>query len=326
MKIINQDYKKGGTQKTFYELNDLQDINCLNCNSDKKSRVHTEFGNIGIVKCKNCSLMYTSPRPKNVELNYHGDKNKYYEEYKYIFNGTKPHHRDKNYIQELNIIKKFIKKGKIVDVGCNAGRFLHFAKKFGFDAFGVEPSKSLAELGTENFDLIIENCKLENSSFSKNSIDIITAIDVFEHLTNPLMFLNKSYEILKKDGILVIKIPNGNYCLTKLKIAKLFNKNTLNMDIFDSYEHVAHYSKKTFEKFINNTKFKIKKIYAPIPIHPPVWTIINDQYYLHTSPWTWDWKKVIMRKMFHFIGKIELLLRLPMYFQADILYILKKRS
>ena len=35
--------------------------------------------------------------------------------------------------------------------------------------------------------------------------------------------------------------------ITKLRIANLLRKQTGNMDIFDSYEHVAHYNKKTFQ-------------------------------------------------------------------------------
>ena len=198
MKIIKSDYKKGGTQKTFYTLDAVEEVNCLNCNSFEKTQIHSEFGNIGIVKCNHCKLYYTSPRPKNIELNYHGSKKNYNEEYKYIFNGSKPHHRDKNYLQELKIINKYFKSGKLIDVGCNAGRFLYLAQKSGYNAVGVEPSQSLSSLGREMLNLNIENCTLENSSFSKNSIDIITAIDVFEHLTKPKVFLKKSYEILKR--------------------------------------------------------------------------------------------------------------------------------
>lgn len=326
MKFIDHNYKKGGTQKAFYKSNDVETVNCLICGSQEKSLIHKEFGSISIVRCKGCELLYTNPRPKEIELNYHGDIKNYFEEYKYIIDRSKPHHRDKNYIQEINIIKKYLKSGRLVDVGSNAGRFLYLAEKLGFDSVGVEPSKSLAEIGVKNFNLNIKNCTLEDSDFPFNSVDIITAIDVFEHLINPKSFLDKSHKILKDDGILVIKVPNGNYTLTKLKIAKFLRKNTENMDIFDSYEHVAHYSKKTFEKIISNNNFKIEKIYAPLPIHPPLWAKYYGQYYLHPSPWYWDWKKVIMRKLFHFIGKIELFFNMSLVFQPDILYVLKKKN
>lgn len=325
MKYIDHNYKKGGTQKDFYSSKDVETVNCLICNSKEKSLIHREFGNIGIVKCNACGLLYTNPRPKKIELNYHGNIKNYFEEYKYILNGSKPHHRDRNYIQEINIIKKYFISGKLVDVGCNAGRFLYLAQKSGFNSVGVEPSKPLAKIGVENFKLNIKNCTLEDSDFLPKSIEIITAIDVFEHLTNPKSFLLKSYEFLKDDGILVIKVPNGNYTLTKFKIAKFLRKNTENMDIFDSYEHVAHFNKKTFEKIISNNNFKIQKIYAPLPIHPPLWAKYYGQYYLHSSPWYWDWKKVIMRKVFHFIGKIELFFNMSLVFQPDILYVLKKK-
>ena len=39
-----------------------------------------EFGSIGIVKCNNCNLIYTSPRPLESEKNYHGDINLYEKE------------------------------------------------------------------------------------------------------------------------------------------------------------------------------------------------------------------------------------------------------
>ena len=319
-------YERGGTQKNFYQSHEVEETNCLNCESNKKTRLHTEFGSIGIVKCNNCNLIYTSPRPLESEKNYHGDINLYEREYDYIFKNILTHHRDINYNQEISIIKKHKPLGKLLDVGTNAGRFLHLTIKSGYDGYGVEPSPSLSKLAIEKLNLKIENCTLSESSYENNSFDIITAIDVFEHINKPKEFLKDCSRLLKNKGNVIIKIPNGNYNLLKLRLAKLLNKETSKMDIFDSYEHVVHHTKETFKNFIENNNFKIEKIYAPLPINTPVWAKYLGQYYQYPSPWVLDWKKILFRKIFHFIGKFEVQFKTKIHFQPDLLYVLTKKS
>ena len=317
-------YERGGTQKNIYEIDEVEEINCLNCGSSKKNKLHVEFGSIGIVKCIKCNLIYTSPRPKNSEKNYHGNLKSYEKEFDYIFKGILTHHRDINYNQEISIIKKHKPAGKLLDVGTNAGRFLHLTIKSGFDGYGVEPSPSLSELANKKFNLKVQNCTLNESNYENNFFDIITAIDVFEHLNDPKQFLKDCNRFLKNDGKLVIKIPNGNYSLLKLKLAKLIGKKTSKMDIFDSYEHVVHHTKETFGDFIEKHDFKIEKIYAPLPINTPVWAKYVGQYYQYPSPWILDWKKILFRKCFHLIGRFEVYFKTKIYFQPDLLYVLKK--
>lgn len=318
-------YIRGGTQKNFYSDTEVEDVKCLDCESNEKVTIHNEFGSIGIVKCKNCGLIYTSPRPLNSEKNYHGDIESYEKEFEYIFNDTLDHHRDINYYQEISIIKQFKTHGKLLDVGTNAGRFLYLTTKAGFDGYGVEPSPSLSKLAVSKFKLKVENCTLSKTKYKKNSFDIITAIDVFEHVNEPKKFLKDCYTLLKDNGVLIIKVPNGNYSYLKLKIAKIMGKKTEKMDIFDSYEHVVHHTKESFVRFIKNNNFYVKKVYAPLPINTPVWAKYLGHYYQYPSPWILDWKKVLFRKIFHMIGRIELYFNTKTYFQPDLLYVLKKK-
>ena len=320
--LIN--YQKGGTQKNIYLAEDVEDIDCLQCGSNKNIKIHSEFGSIGIVRCNECNLVFTSPRPKNSEKNYDGNIKDFEKEYNYFFEDLLEHHRDKNYRQEIFIIKKHIPTGKLLDVGCNAGRFLSLAIHSGYEGFGIEPSESLAKLGKDKLALNIENCTLNRTKHKNKSFDVITAIDVFEHITNPLNFLRDCRNLLKDNGKLIIKIPNGNYSLFKLKLAKLLNKNIENLDIFDSYEHAVHHNKKSFKKMIEKENFIIEKIYAPYPINPPVWANYVGQYYQYPSPWFLDWKKIFLRKIFNFIGSLEVILGLEIHFQPDLMFILKK--
>jgi len=322
-KISKDDYIHGGTQKDFYDVNDIQECACLICGAKNYSKLYSERGNLGIVKCNDCDLIYTNPRAKDAESNYFGDAEVFFNEARLIFKGKKTHHRDKNYEYELRVIKKFKPKGKFLDIGTNMGFFLRKAKEFGYDVQGVEPSPSLSKIASEQFNLNIKNSFFEQAGFPPKYFDVITMIDVFEHVTNPIELLKNAFSVLSDDGILCIKVPNGNYNVLKLKLARLFGKESRH-DIFNSYEHVAHYTPATIKKILHKAGFKVKKCFIPLPIHPPVWANLVGHYYQYPSPFILDWKRILLRNLFWQTGKMEKLLGMKIRFAPDLMFIIEK--
>ena len=322
-RISQDDYIGGGTQKDFYDINDVKECTCLICGANNYTILHSERGNLRIVRCNECDLIYTNPRAKDSENNYFGDADIFLDEARLIFKGKKKHHRDKNYISELRIIKKLKPKGKLLDIGTNMGFFLRKAKDLGYDVQGVEPSPSLSKIASEQFNLNIKNSFFEASSFSQKEFDIITMIDVFEHITNPIELLKHAFIVLKDDGILCIKVPNGNYNILKLKLSRLFQKKD-NHDIFNSYEHVGHYTPETMKIILDKTGFQVKKFTIPLPIHPPIWANLVGHYYQYPSPFILDWKRIILRNLFWQLGKLENIFGLKVNFAPDLFFIISK--
>ena len=322
--MLKDDYIHGGTQKDFYEENEREHVNCPLCGGNNYVNLSNERG-LTVVKCKSCDLFYVNPKAKDSELNYHGNAEIYYSEARLIFKGKKKHHRDKNYEYELKKIRKIKKHGNLLDIGSNMGFFLRKAQEFGFISEGVEPSPSLSKIAVENFNLKIHNCFLETANLPANRYDVITMIDVFEHVTNPKELLQKCQILLKSDGIVAIKVPNGDYNYFKLKLAKLLNKQN-SMDIWNAYEHVCHYTPKTFKKMIDCNGFKIKKQFIPLPIHPPIWANLVGHYYQYPSPKILDLKRIILRNLFYALGKIEFLLFRKSNFAPDLMFIIEKKK
>jgi 2-polyprenyl-3-methyl-5-hydroxy-6-metoxy-1,4-benzoquinol methylase len=254
--ISKDDYIKGGTEKDFYSPDEVESCLCPLCNSSQFTTIHKERGNIGVVICKSCELIYTNPRVKNSSENYFGAEAIYYEEARLIFKGKKTHHRDRNYEYELREIKKIKPSGKLLDIGPNMGFFLRKAVGFGFEAEGVEPSTSLGDIARREFGLKITNSFFEKSVFPDKSFDIITMIDVFEHVSNPKDILAAAHDVLRDDGMICIKVPNGNYNILKLKLGKMMGRMESH-DIFDSYEHVVYYTPPTMKKMLEENGFKI---------------------------------------------------------------------
>lgn len=303
-------YQKGGTQKDIYEKSEVLLVPCPFCKESEYENIYKERGALGIVRCLKCRLIYVNPRLKSPEKVYWGDSDKYIREAKLIFEDKASHHRDPNYLQDLKLIDYYKPKGNFLDVGTNMGFFLRNAKKINpeWRLYGVEPSPSLSNIAKEHFGLNIKTALLEEAGFEDNFFDIISMTDVFEHISDPKTILKESRRILKPEGILFIKVPNGMFNLFKYYVAKKLNR-LKNYDIFDSYEHVVHYSGQTLKAMLSNNGFNILKMTIGKPIQIPVWHNYVGQYYQYPSPWGLDFKRQTARTLVYWFSLIEFLLK-----------------
>ena len=317
------DYIHGGIQKDFYGKEEKTSWPCPLCGSFTHQTIDSDRG-LSIVICKGCGLNYTNPRTIDAEENYFGDATIFFNEAQLIFKGKKPHHRDRNYVYELKKIKKHKPKGKLLDVGTNMGFFLRKAKELGFETEGVEPSPALSAIAREQFGLKIHTAFLEQVELPEKSYDVITLIDVFEHVTDPKGMLAACKKLLKDDGIIAIKVPNGDYNLFKMKLAQLTGRKA-NMDVWDLCEHVVHYTPKTFKRMVEESGFRIKSFFIPLPIHSPIWANLVGHYYQYPSPFILDWKRILLRNAFYKIGKLEKLLGGKVRFGPDLMFIIEKK-
>lgn len=133
--------------------------------------------------------------------------------------------------------------------------------------------------------------------------------------------------MLKKDGILFIKVPNGKYNMLKLWLAKAAGK-VKDYDIFDSYEHVTHFTYETLKRMLEECGFKVAKSHIGKPIQIPVWHKYVGHYYQYPSPWFLDWKNCTMRSLFYWISKVERVLKFGNigYFAPNIIMIAERRD
>lgn len=322
-KVSHDDYIHGGTQLDYYSEKDVETTACLNCGSEKRIHIYTERGHLGIVRCQDCDLIYTSPCAKDTEKNYFGDAQLFYNEAHLIFKGKQIHHRDKNYEYELREIQRIKPKGTLLDIGSNMGFFLRKAREFGFQAEGVEPSESLAGIARQEFKLTINNNFFKKEDYAGRHFDVMTLIDVFEHVSKPKDLLKEIHAVLDQDGILCIKVPNGNYNVLKLKIARLMNREAQH-ELFNAYEHVGHYTIASMKKMAESCGFKVQKAIVPLPVDPPLWANLVGHYFQYPSPFWWDWKRIVLRKLFYWVGKLENAFSGSVHFGPDLLFVLRK--
>lgn len=106
------------------------------------------------------------------------------------------------------IVAKQESKGlrqKILDVGCGTGANLEMLKKFG-EAEGVDVSDDALEFCRRK-GLKVHKGLAEKLPFADESFDIVTALDVVEHLDDDLTGLREMRRVLKEDGRILIFVP-----------------------------------------------------------------------------------------------------------------------
>ncbi len=96
-------------------------------------------------------------------------------------------------------------KAKILDVGCGTGANLEMLKNFG-EAEGVDVSSDALEFCRAK-GLKVHKGLVEELPFEDESFDVVTALDVVEHLDDDVAGLKEMFRVLKKGGKTLIFVP-----------------------------------------------------------------------------------------------------------------------
>jgi SAM-dependent methyltransferase len=295
-------------RRKWFSSSDVEECRCPLCDSDSPSTIYTEREILRIVRCNICQLIYVSPRLKNPEQVYYGREESYLKESRLIFEGKAGSHRDPNYQEHLRVIARFKPRGRFLDVGSNMGLFLRNAIGKGWELFGVEPSPTLSKIARDRFKLNVKTAFLEEAKFPSEYFDIVCLTDVFEHIKEPKQLLLEIHRILLRGGIVYINVPNGRFNLFKLILARCFRR-TRDYNLFDSYEHVVHYTHETLVRMVETYGFQTKTVCIGLPIQLPVWHLYVGDYYQYPSPWVLDPLRQTLRILFHRLSLIEYYLR-----------------
>lgn len=212
----------------------------FNKNCAETMGVHLSIFGVGIYyhKCTSCGLIFTTAF----------DRWSYADFKKYIYN--------KDYIQidpdyvidrptnNAKVVGDFIKRGRniqLLDYGGGSGKFAELLCEKGIHAKSWDP---------------MEENQIE---MPKESFDIVTAFEVFEHTPNPKLSTTEALSFLKPDGVFLFStlteeknVPrafdfwyiaprNGHVTIyTKQSLQQLFKEHGYNVMHFDDLTHMAY--------------------------------------------------------------------------------------
>ncbi|TGL99684.1 class I SAM-dependent methyltransferase [Leptospira jelokensis] len=165
-----------------------------------------KYKGLRVAICQTCKLQALSPRPNQNEL-YSKDYYQGKAEYSYIDErASKPFFRHV-WKARIQNIKRYVASGHFLDIGSSFGGFLEVAKEEGFSIQGVEISEYAASYANEN-KIPTYNGNLYDANFPAESFDVITLVEVIEHIENPNRFFKELTRILKPGGLLLLQTAN----------------------------------------------------------------------------------------------------------------------
>lgn len=245
---------------------------------------HTEFSNyiictdhlvsdesFAIVQCEDCRLKFTNPRPVVENIS------KYYESTEYdshkeqgstltdsIYNLVRKFAL-RNKLNLINSIQQ--EKGKLLDVGCGTGHFLEICSKNRWETVGIENNKNAREIAISNSSSeVFENLDLIEE---KKEYDVITLWHVLEHLHELEETMLKFRKLLRKDGHLIIAVPNcDSWDSTNYKEK---------WAAYDVPRHLYHFNQLTINKLAKNCKFTVKEV-LPMKLDAFYVSLLSEKY------------------------------------------------
>jgi len=147
-------------------------------------------------------------------------------------------------------IEKYVKKGNILDVGSAFGFFLNCVNS-GWKKYGIELAETPAEY-SKRYGINIQKKGIEEAEYKNDFFDVITMIELIEHLPSPIQTLSKCSRIMKKNGLLVVQTGNVD-CIARRVQGPRWH--------YYSPEHLFYYSLKNIKILFEKTGFKLARVY-----------------------------------------------------------------
>ncbi len=223
-----------------------------------------------IVKCDNCTFLFTNPRPDTNSIG------NYYQSSEYISHTNKGNNlintlykvaRTFTLAGKVRMINKLTANKSILDYGCGTGDFLIACKKNGWSVHGVEPDSHAREIASHNKVIQIHSSLGQLDQLK--SVGLITLWHVLEHINDLNEILSQLISTLDKDGTMLIAVPNHNSY-----DAKHYDHHWA---AYDVPRHLYHFSQKTMKILLENHGLKINQI-IPMKLDSFYVSLLSEKY------------------------------------------------
>ncbi|MFC1780525.1 class I SAM-dependent methyltransferase [Patescibacteria group bacterium] len=144
---------------------------------------------------------------------------------------------------EIDIVKKYGKGKKTLEIGCGTGIILNEVNKFAKEAIGIDLSSGMLE-DAKKKGLNVKRANATKLPFGDKSFDVVYSFKVLAHIPEIEKVISETHRVLKDDGIAILEFYNP-YSIKY--IANNFSRASKKVFLrFDSLAKVKELLKKTF--------------------------------------------------------------------------------
>jgi 2-polyprenyl-3-methyl-5-hydroxy-6-metoxy-1,4-benzoquinol methylase len=141
--------------------------------------------------------------------------------------------------------------GRFLDIGYGEGGLLSIAREHKWNCYGLEVSPHALEYGHRQGWTVSSNGEADER-FPLEGFDVVTMIELLEHVSDPDHFLKSACRWLRPGGILYITTPNANS----------FNSRFLGLEwsVFSPPEHITIWTAKGLSFALKRAGLEVKKV------------------------------------------------------------------
>ena len=225
------------------------------------------------LKLNKYKFLELADKPNELELkNYY---NKFYYQndkayYKKTYTLEEKKFIEKKIKQKYENINSFFKNKKnksLIDIGSGKGEFMEFFSNKKWDVAGVDYS----DFGAININKKIKNKiiigeadkEIEKLANRNVKFDVVSLNNVLEHVLNPIQLIKKSKNLLKKNSLISINVPND-----ESKFQNFLIKNKLvKKKYWIAYpDHINYFNRTSLEYLMKKLDLKIIDYISDFPI------------------------------------------------------------
>ena len=165
----------------------------------------------------------------------------------------------RDFAQTVQFIRKFVPSGRLLDIGCAYGFFLQEAKPY-FDVTGVELAEDAADQCRQS-GLNVLTGEAEATLLRRlGSFDVITLLDVIEHLPSPLETVAALAQHLNPGGILVV--TTGDFSAFSARLAGA------RWRLMTPPQHLWFFSQESMRRMMTQVAFRVEHLDHPWKLVP----------------------------------------------------------
>lgn len=196
----------------LFDLMEMEEVvGCELCASTGVALYTTRGVGLTVRECGECGLAYVSPRPTPSAMRRHYENEYATQDFDRHLADSRAFGIQRTDLGRIEAAMS-LRGARILDVGCGPGLLLNaLVGKGAARLVGIEPGKAAAAFaernvpGVEIIRLPVEDAE---ASLGDSSFDLITALDLLEHMYEPRAFVQWAVRRLAMGGLLYIKTPN----------------------------------------------------------------------------------------------------------------------
>ncbi len=227
-----------------------------------------------MVRCADCGLYYVNPQPSVEEL---------FQIYRSYDSGEQWRSGEEHFNRSVcRAIVRFRKSGRALDIGSGSGDFLRTMREAGFSVYGVEPSESGSSYARGHHGIEVFQGTVEQFLASRpyGPFDVISMMNVLEHLKDPAWALREFRAMMSEDGVLAVVVPDARLHVLIGEIRKRIgasdpywmNARRHPLVAFDPPKHLCSFEPRTIQRLIEGCGFQVLDIRnAPVVFNADRW-------------------------------------------------------